>query len=68
MLSWLETRIKLRSNLTYYFITNDNWFLKRYVALKQQPKAKEWYKKAADLPYKGAAEEEQHNQAVSKAK
>jgi len=39
-----------------------------YVALKQAPKAKEWYKKASELPYKGAAEEQFHNEAVQKAK
>jgi len=39
-----------------------------YVALKQQPKAKEWYRKAAEMPFKGAAEEQFHNEAVTKAK
>jgi hypothetical protein len=40
----------------------------KYVALKQQPKAKEWYKIAVELPFKGVAEEQLHNQAVAKAK
>jgi hypothetical protein len=41
---------------------------RKYVALKQQPKAKEWYHKAAELPFKGIAEEQLHQQAVTKAK
>ena len=40
----------------------------RYAALKQQGKAKEWYQKAAEMPFKGVAEEQLHKDAVSKAK
>jgi len=39
-----------------------------YVGLKQKDKAREWYQKAAEMPYKGEKETQMHNEAAEKAK